>query len=151
MIDQTVKLVICWLQFCCIWSSHLTYAVHSCFCAQTDSHLTTRHYPLGITGSCTNLLLLRFSWELTVFPWKLQGSHHFSIQSLSSTVCLNYTVIHKYLINTELYLNFWKNIDKLFVVKNLAIFTLFNQKKKVKKRYYRNECFCFAWDRITVH
>ena len=53
------------------------------------------------------------------------GSKH----SLSPTVCLNYTVICKYPINTELYLNFSKYIDESLVAKsltNILKFTYFN-------------------------
>ena len=39
--------------------------------------------------------------------------------SFNPTVCLNHTVIHKYLIITEPYLAFSKYIDKLLVVKSL--------------------------------
>ena len=46
-------------------------------------------------------------------------SHNGSKHSLSPTVCLNHTVTHKYFINTELYLTFSKNVDKLLVVKSL--------------------------------
>ena len=51
----------------------MSYAVRSCFCTRTDNHSPTRHYPPGTTGCCTNLLLSRFPWELTVLPWRLQG------------------------------------------------------------------------------
>ena len=32
---------------------------------------------------------------------------------------LNHMIVHKYMINTELYLPFWKYVDKLFLEKNL--------------------------------
>ena len=82
LIDRIPKLVIRWLHlysvtitqwFCRIQSSHLSYAVRSCFFARTDNHSPTRYYPPGTTGCCTNLLSSRFPWELTVLPWRLQG------------------------------------------------------------------------------
>ena len=56
-------------------------------------------------------------------------SHHGSKCSLSLIVCLNHTVIQKYLINTELYLTFSKYGDKLLIVKsltNIVKFAYFN-------------------------
>ena len=47
---------------------------------------------------------------------------------LSPTVCLNHTVMYKYLFNTDLYLTFSKYVDKLLAVKsliNILKFTLF--------------------------
>ena len=57
------------------------------------------------------------SWRF--FLKGCKGSHHGLKHSLSSTVCLNHTVIHKYLINTELYLTFSKYVDKLLLVRSL--------------------------------
>ena len=51
----------------------MSYAVRDYFCARTDNHSPTRHYPPRKTGCCTNLLFSRFCWELTVLPWRLQG------------------------------------------------------------------------------
>ena len=51
----------------------LSFELCSYFCARTDNHSPTRHYPPGTTGCCTNLLLSRFPRELTVLPWRLQG------------------------------------------------------------------------------
>ena len=58
-----------------------------------------------------------------------RASHSGLKYSLSLTVCLNHTLIYKYLINTELYLNFSKYIDELLVVKsliNILKFTYFS-------------------------
>ena len=51
----------------------LLFELSSYFCARTDNHSPTRHYPPGTMGCCTNMLLSRFPWELTVLPWRLQG------------------------------------------------------------------------------
>ena len=58
------------------------------------------------------------SWQF--FLEGCRPSHCGSKHSLSPTVCLNHTVIHKYLINTELYLNFSKYNDELLVAKSLT-------------------------------
>ena len=132
LIDRILKLVICWLRlysvtitqwFCRIWSSHLSYAVRNCFCAHTDNHSPTRQYPPGTTGCCTNLLLWRLPWELTVLPWRLQGFSPWFETKLQPN-CLSES--HS---DTELYINFSKYIDELLVVKgltNILKFTYFN-------------------------
>ena len=58
------------------------------------------------------------SWQF--FLEGCRASHHGSKHSLSPVVCLNHMAIHKYLIHTELYLNFSKYGDQLLVVKSLA-------------------------------
>ena len=82
---------------------------------RTDNHSPTRHYP-----TMHYLLLSRFSWELTVLLEGGRTSHYGSKHSLSLAVCLNHMVIHRYLISTELYLNFSNYDDKLLVMKSLV-------------------------------
>ena len=57
------------------------------------------------------------SWQF--FLEGCRASHRGLKHSFSVTVCLNHTVIHKYLANKELYLTFSKYVDKLLVVKSL--------------------------------
>ena len=99
----------------------MRYAVRDYFCPRTDNHSPTRHYPSGTTGCYTNLPLSRLPWELIQFFLEgCRASHHGSKHSLSPTVCLNHTVIHKYLINAEHYLTFSKYFDQLLGVKSLT-------------------------------
>ena len=128
----------------------MSYAVRNCFCARTDNHSPTRHYsvsavfkaPIWATWLAVASSLVQTHQPGTThqaqrdvaptccyqgFPgsWQffLEGcraSHRVSKHSLSPTVCLNHTMICQYLINTELYLNFSKDIDELFVTKSLT-------------------------------
>ena len=50
---------------------------------------------------------------------KIAGLHTVVQNSSSPTVCLNHAVVHKYLINKELYLTLSKYVDKLLVLKSL--------------------------------
>ena len=138
MTNRILKLVIHWLRlysvtitqwFCSIESSHLSYAVRRCFCTRTGNHSPTRHYPPGTTGCCTNLLLSRFPWELTVLPWRLQGFSPW-FKTKTQPYCLfESQAIHKYLNNTRFYINFSKYISELVVAKsltNIRKFTYFN-------------------------
>ena len=58
------------------------------------------------------------SWQF--FLDGCRALHHGSKHSLSPTVCLNHMVIHKYLINIELYRNLSKYIDELLVAERLT-------------------------------
>ena len=66
-----------------------------------------------------------WSFYRTNFPGLFvvfRSQFELSLQEMSMlclSVCLNHTVIHKYLINTKLYLTFSKYDDKLLVVKSL--------------------------------
>ena len=55
-------------------------------------------------------------------PWRLQGIPlRFETQTCPS-LYLNHTVFGNYIISLELYLNLWKYVDKLLVVKSLINF-----------------------------
>ena len=95
---------------------------------QTTTHQpgTTNQTQRDVTPTCC-YQGFPGSWQF--FFEGCRASHRGSKHSLSPTVCLNHTVICKYLINTELYINFSKYIDELLVAKsltNILKFTYFN-------------------------
>ena len=106
----------------------LPFELRSYYCARTDNHSSTRHYPAGTMGYCTKLLLSRFLWELVVLPWRLQGFPlWFEAHTQSSSVCLNHTVFGICMISKKLYFNLSKCVDNLLVVKTLIkILNIFN-------------------------
>ena len=113
----------------------MSYAVCNYFCTRTDNQSSARHYPSRTTGCCTNLLLSRLPWEPTVLPWRLQGFTPW-FETQPQPCCLfEDTVIHNYLINTQLYLTFSIYGDKLLVVK-------FNKYPKI---HIFQHCFLFIF------
>ena len=83
---------------------------------QPTCHYPTSHYPPDTIGYCNNLLFLRFLGRYQFFLETFRASQK---HSFSPFVCLNYMIVHKYMINTELYLTIWKYVNKLLLEKNL--------------------------------
>ena len=95
--------------------------VGSYYCSRTDNqhpacYYPTSHYPSGTMGYCNNLLFSKFPGRCQFF---LEGFRASQKHSFSPFVCLNHMIVHKYMINTEPYLTFWKYVDKLLSQKNL--------------------------------
>ena len=87
---------------------------------------TTHQAQWDVAPSCFYQV---FRGSCEFFLEGFRASHHGSKHSFNATVCLNETVVHKYLINTELYLTFSKSADKLLVMNsliNILKFTYFN-------------------------
>ena len=85
---------------------------YCCLCTdnqQPTCHYPTSHYPPDTMGYCNNLLFLRFLGRYQFFLESFRASQKLSF---SPFVCLNYMIVHKYMINTELYLTMEKNLDK---------------------------------------
>ena len=95
--------------------------VGSYYCSRTDNqqptcHYPTSHYPSRTMGYCNNLLFSRFPGRCQFF---LEGFSASQKHSFSSIICLFHIIVHKYMINTELYFTFSKYVDKLLLEKNL--------------------------------
>ena len=108
-----------------IWATH--FGVASAL-VQTTTHQsgTTHQAKRDVAPTCC---YQGFPGSLQFFLEGCKASHRGSIHSLSPIVCLNHIVIRKYLINTELYLNFSNYIDELLAAKSLTNplkFTYFN-------------------------
>ena len=86
----------------------------------TSALVQTTTYQRGTTRLCTTCFCKVFPGSWQFFLKGCRASHHGSKHSISPAVCLNHKVIHSYLINTKLYLNFSKYGDKLLVVKSLT-------------------------------
>ena len=103
---------------------------------QTDQPGTTHQAQWDVAPTCC-YQGFPGSWQF--FLEGCRASHHGSKHCLSPTVWLIHSVIRKYLINTELYVNFSKYIDELLVAKsltNILKFTYFNihfRKRWLKK------------------
>ena len=92
----------------------------SYYCSRADNQQPTYHYPTSLypsdtIGYCYNLLFSRFTGRC---PFFLEGFRASQKLSFSPVVFLNHMIVHKYMINTELYSTFWKYIDKLPLEKN---------------------------------
>ena len=101
-------------------SKYYTTDCGSYYCSRTDTQKPTYHYPTslypsGARGYCNNLLLSRFTGRHPFFLEGFRASHK---NSFSPVVVLNCMIVHKYMINTELDLTFWKYFDKLPLQKN---------------------------------
>ena len=80
--------------------------VGSYYCSHTDNqqptcHYLTSHYPSGTMEYCNNLLFSRFPGRCQFF---LEGFRVSQKQSFSPFACLKRMIVHKYMINAELYL-----------------------------------------------
>ena len=95
--------------------------IGSYYCLRTDNQQPTCHYPTSqyppdTIGYCNNLLFLTFLGRYQFFLETFRASQK---HSFSPFVCLNYMIVHKYMINAELYLTIWKYVNKLLLEKNL--------------------------------
>ena len=105
-----------------------SYPVRNSELIQTTAHQlgTTHQAQRDVAPTC---FYQGFPGSWHFFLEGCSVSHHGSKRNLSLIVCLNHTVIQKYLINTELYLTFSKYGDKLLTVKcvtNILKFAYFN-------------------------
>ena len=92
----------------------MQFAFASVLVQTTTHHPGTTHQPQwDFAPTCCYQGFLG-SWQF--FLESCRASHHASKHSLSPTICLNHTVIQKYLINTQLYINFSKYINELLVI-----------------------------------
>ena len=91
------------------------YCLHT-YNQQPTCHYPTSHYPPDTMGYCNNLLFLKYLGRYQFFLESFRASRK---HSFSPFVCLNYMIVHKYMINTELYLTIWKYVNKLLLEKNL--------------------------------
>ena len=66
-------------------------------------------------GYCNNLLFSRFTGRCSFF---LEGFRASQKYSFSPVIFLNHMIIHKYMINAELYLTFWKYFDEFPLERN---------------------------------
>ena len=82
-------------------------------------HTTTTHQAQqNVTLTCFYHGFL-CSWQF--FQEGCRASCCGSKHSSNQTVCLNHTVVHKYMINAEFYLTLSKYVDKLLVGKSLVL------------------------------
>ena len=121
-----------------IWQQNIAHDIHlpqslKQFAVASALVLTTTHQQSATHQAqrdvAPNCCYQGFAGSWQFFLESCRVSHCGSKQSLSPTACLNHIVIHKYLINTEPYINFSKYIDKLLVAKsltNILKFTYFN-------------------------
>ena len=131
----------------------MSYAVTSALVQKTIHQPGTTHQTQQDVAPTCCYQGFPGSWQF--FFEGCRASHRVSKQSLSPTICLNHTVIRKYLINTELYINFSKYIDELLVAKsltNILKFTYFNihsrntffNRKRWLKKVLREWVFGFS-------
>ena len=94
----------------------MRYAVTSTLVQTTTHQLSTNHQTQQDVASTCCYQGFSGSWQF--FLEGCWASRSGLKHSLIPTVCLNHTVILKYLINTELYINISKYIDELLMAKS---------------------------------
>ena len=114
--------------FCRIWNSYLSYAVVTTLVQTTTIPLVIIHHALWDVAPTGFYQGFYGTWQLFLEGYKAfrYGLKH----SFRPTVCMNYTVVHEYMINTEFYLTLSKYTDKLLVVMSLALKQISSQPNK---------------------